>query len=678
MPSKSETGRVGRLSLRTRLIGAVALVSMISAGLWIDHVSRSTLARALEAERARLRAVAATLAPRLDGELHETLARTFPDEDQVRAWSDAPGLARLRDPLVQAHDDNRLGSEVYTLRLDPEAAARVRAAPDQLHPGAMQFVVSTAETPYWRHTYTYRPQMAATLERGEVVTTDLYEDAHGAWLSAYAPVRDARGEVVALLEVDARQDALIAAAADDERRDLTTAALVLGPGFLLLLLLGYRTTTELRDLARSARRFGDGDYDTPFEARRVGGEIAVLRDTLEEARRHIQADVQARSAHAATLSTALERAERAARAKADFLANISHEIRTPIHGVTGVIELMSGPEPEVSLAEGLALLRASSAGLSRIIDELLDLSSIDADEVALARTPVDVRALLEAACAHHEAAARDRGLSLTATVDPTVPTQLLEDGPRLEQVLRHLVDNAVRYSERGTIEVQASLRGEEWCLTVRDEGVGICADDLPHVFEPFFQADTSSTRRHGGTGVGLTLVRRMVALMCGRVDLHSEVGVGTTVTVHLPCHHSPALAPPAPIRAVEPEPGDDALLLVEDNRVNQLVARRLAERLGYVVTCAENGAEALAHCRDQRFAVILMDCQMPVMDGFEATQRIRRTVDWGADVPIVAVTANVTETDRARCRAAGMDGVLAKPFAAEALQQLLGRAANAA
>ena len=387
-------------------------------------------------------------------------------------------------------------------------------------------------------------------------------------------------------------------------------------------------------------------------------------------------DVTARRQELEELVAAREAALAGARARQDFLANMSHEIRTPMHAVLGFTELLSGmPLPEEA-SRYVALIRNSGAQLLSIINDILDLSKLDAGKLQIETVDFDPRALLEGVLEQMAPAAAAKGLSLQRTGLDSLPAALQGAPTRLAQIITNLLSNAIKFTHTGGVHVLAEHRHERLRIAVKDSGIGIDAAAQASLFQPFVQADMSTHRRYGGTGLGLSISRRLADLLGGVITMASQAGQGSTFMLEVPAPSRTALPPPAapaPLKAAQGQ----RILVAEDNPLNQLLARRLLDTLGYAVEVVANGHQALAALRLGTYSLVLMDCQMPEMDGYETTRAIRldeqsRGVHAGR-LPIVALTANALEEDRALCLQCGMDDLLAKPVSSAALAQTLAR-----
>ena len=418
---------------------------------------------------------------------------------------------------------------------------------------------------------------------------------------------------------------------------------------------------QFRWMEARARRLADAD-GMPT------GSIGTLRD------------VTAQRAMAEEIARAHQHALQSSAMMSEFLSNMSHEIRTPLNGVLGLTSILSESEMSADQYQLVAGAQHSAELLLTLINDILDISKIEAGSLLLEQTPFDIRQWVHDVAEPGFAKGRKKGLDVRLDVSAELPPRIVGDATRIGQILSNLVDNAVKFTPAGLVSVvavpsQAPDGRRMLRVSVTDSGIGIPLDKQAVVFEKYRQADSSTTRRYGGTGLGLAICRQLATLMDGDIGLESTEGMGSTFWFAIP------LAAAAPTEAepvVEAAPAalPDAsrhpvVLLVEDNATNQFVARRFLEKAGCVVDVAANGAEALERIAGRDYDLVFMDCQMPIMDGYEATRRIRQ--GRLASVPIVAMTAHAMKGDRERCLAVGMTDYLSKPLKPQTVAEMVER-----
>lgn len=459
-------------------------------------------------------------------------------------------------------------------------------------------------------------------------------------------------------------------------------------GVILACLFARYMSNPVLELAHYAKRIGQGDFGFRFSLNRRD-ELGLLSRTMNEMALQINEKNKALlEAHTMLEKRVLDRtrelmfakdkAEAANRAKSNFLANMSHEIRTPMNGVIGMTQLALLASPRPEQREYLELIEKSSYRLLNVVNDILDFSKIEADKLDLAVQRFDLRDTIATTIREFSFKAQEKGLELDWTVQDEVPDAFMGDAGRLSQILINLIGNAIKFTQSGRISVRVEKEYAELDefiahFSITDTGIGISPEHQTSIFEAFSQADESHSRPYEGTGLGLAICAKLVALMNGQIWVESAEGKGSvfhfTALLKTTGPEHPGLDQQTathgqPDEASQKQSGPQlAILLAEDNLVNQKVAQKMLERSGHRVTVAVNGQEAVAVFGRQPFDLVLMDIQMPIMDGFEATQAIRdMEKDSGKHTPIIALTAHAITGYREKCLERGLDDYLSKPM----------------
>jgi signal transduction histidine kinase/ActR/RegA family two-component response regulator len=606
--------------LRDALLAASLTFFTSAIGLSIVYVKARDAQ--LQAVRGELLQLARTTAAQVDGDLHRTLVSA--------AQMDSPEHLRALAPLVRMHRVAKDVLYVYTAVL---RAGHVYWVLDT----TTQFRVPGNEEPadpiMTEYTGTDPDLMRAFREQIAVANTQPIVEPDQTYLSAFAPIYDRAGQFVALLCVDMTLDALEA-----------RMAVIRWP-FIMALLAVLLLSVVAGAVALRFRQFA-----------------AAIVHKLREAR--AQAEKGAADAQAAT------------RAKASFLAMMSHEIRTPMNGILGVADLLRHMSPDPQQKKLLKILAGSGASLLSIINDILDFSKIEAERLELRPRPFELRGLLDELEHLLGPQARAKQVAFVIDADPTLPAAVNGDRQRISQVLLNLVTNAVKFTDRGEVHlilrVFVTTPGQARIeFTVRDSGIGMDAEAVGRLFTPFTQVAESHRHRGGGTGLGLVIAQKLVGLMGGSIRVQSEPAKGSTFsfTVELPVAEAVGATTTIMVLRLETL----SVLVAEDNAVNQTIISAMLRHLGHTATLAATGRQALDALAREDFDLVLMDCNMPVMDGMEATRLLRAGNAGARDarIPVIALTANAMEGDREMCLAAGMDEFLPKPVTIAALRKTI-------
>jgi signal transduction histidine kinase/ActR/RegA family two-component response regulator len=643
-------GRVDGPLLHAMVAGCVI---MVISSLGLFYLWHSAWEAQLDAVRTELKQLARVAATLVDGDRHRLL------RSQEQAGS-ADHLGLLA-PLVKFHKATSDIIYVYTAVLEKNRIYYVLGTDYLYRVGGDNETPERIMAPH----DTLDPTLRRALEQHEVAVDEKpVKEAVRSYMSAYAPFYDSQGRFVGVVGVDMWVRDFDARVAGIRRAGIGAFAAVA----LLSVLAGF----VVYRLSRTAR-----------QARRRDG---IVQARLAKAKQ--QAEVQA------------QRAEAASKAKSDFLAMMSHEIRTPMNGVLGFANLLLETPLNAEQREFAETVQRSGDALLTVINDVLDYSKIEAGRMTVEQIDFDLRSVCNEVCRILRSTIADRGLAMSLTYDEKLPRMIKGDPVRLRQVLLNLAGNAVKFTERGTVRIEISRLDEgEVKVSVVDSGIGITEEQLDRMFRRFTQADSSTTRRYGGTGLGLAISKTLVELMGGAIGVNSQPGVGSTFWFTLPLiaasqaqAQAELLAPaasaaepaevPVLVAAVVVPPVSmiaaaqrGRLLLVEDNFVNQRVAVYMLSKLGHQVDVAKHGREAVDMLSKSAYDLVLMDCQMPEMDGFEATRiiRDRSSAVLDHEIPVVAMTANAFPEDRARALASGMNDFLAKPVDRSVLASMLAK-----
>jgi signal transduction histidine kinase/ActR/RegA family two-component response regulator len=446
--------------------------------------------------------------------------------------------------------------------------------------------------------------------------------------------------------------------------------------FLLARRLARRLAQPLSAMGQALERIQSGDY-RPSLIERGNDELTDLARHINNLACALDQSGREQQQAIAELIQAREESEQANRAKSDFLAMMSHELRTPMNGVLGMLQLLETTSLNDEQNEYAALATESTEHLLKVINDILDFSRIERGALELEAIPFSLLELLQGSVQVFQHSAQQRGLQLLLETQPGLDQlEVRGDPTRIRQILVNLIGNALKFTEDGHIRVETRWQKLDdqvlwFTCAVQDSGIGIDDERLEHMFDAFQQADTSISRRYGGTGLGLPIARTLAERMGGTLRAESQLGRGSVFTLEIPL---PFLACSKPVQSSDNQSlgsGDgQAVLLVEDNPVNQTVIEAMLRSLGYQVSLVGDGQQAVQNCSRHDYAAILMDCRLPLMDGYEATRQIRQFQQC-QQVPIIALTANALQGDREACLEAGMNDYLAKPFKRADLQRIL-------
>lgn len=442
------------------------------------------------------------------------------------------------------------------------------------------------------------------------------------------------------------------------------------------LLLGTKIANPIIHMTEITKKISKGDLDQKIEVTsqdEVGKLSENLREMQSALKNHIQNLDKMVADRTIDLQEAMKFAEQASQAKSDFMANMSHEFRTPLNGIIGFAELILSTDSSWKHNEYSELIISESEALLTLISEILDHAKIEAGKLTIEKIPFEIEQMLDQVVSGMVLRAREKGITFNLHLDEEIPDKLVGDPHRLRQILVNIIGNAIKFTEKGSIDVNISLLeklpvGPKLHFSIQDTGVGISHEDQKTIFESFTQADNSSSRKFGGTGLGTTIAKKLVDLMEGEIGLESTLGQGTTFWFTIQLENCPEEL----FHSIETgklhfdsdleKVSGGHILIAEDYPTNQEIVKSHLTNAGYSYDLATNGQEAIELTHRKNFDLILMDVQMPIIDGHEATRRIRAEGTQNATIPILATTANAYKQDHDRCIDAGMDEVITKPF----------------
>ena len=661
------------LKYKLSLCGFFTVVLTAVLPLYITFLHQKT---SLETHlQEKLQAMVASSSQFIDSDLHNIIRKTTNQDDFAQDEFD-----EISSILSTVKKQNNLKSAVYTMR--------------PYNKENLEFVVMTDKNKdgkFFTGNLYKKEAFHDDVLKGKIAGSPVYTDSEGSWISAAAPIFDSENKVTALLQADFE----ISHYYDELYSHIFKLAKIILIAvifcFIFFMVMINKISRPLNQLTDATIQISKGNWDQDIKVQTKDeiGTLAANFSIMKEAVLRQQDELKARETEALTAKEqalkARDEAEEASKAKSEFLAVMSHEIRTPMNGVIASAELLNETPLDDKQKDYLYTLRQSADLQLRVINDILDFSKLDSKNMTLEDVTFDLHKLIQNISEVQKISARQKGLELSCSIDANVPLYIQADPIRIRQMVLNISNNSLKFTHEGSITINVSYESGLLKICISDTGIGVAEEKILGIFDPFSQADNSTSRKYGGTGLGLSICKKIAALMNGEIDMTSTPGVGTSVTISFPVStsdrselHETQFNMIIPIPGFEEKEPDKEykapeykVLLVEDNILNQKVAVELLRPYNVEIIMAENGVQALEKLKSENINLVLMDCMMPVMDGYEATEIIRREKIIKDEIPIIALTANSSEADIEKCKNIGMDDFIAKPATRKKFQTIM-------